>query len=81
MSHYPGHEKPKKRKPRKAPNNPERKSTMPAGKRLHRSEEKRMKQPKVTKGADRGTTNKKPSSPLRKGGIVGGLRRASDALR
>ena len=44
----------KKGKAKKATSNPERFSTTKAGKRLHKSEEKRLKQPKkVVKGKTR----------------------------
>ena len=57
-----------KRKPKKAPNNPERFSTMPQGKRLHRSEEKRMRQPKrVIK--THGSTKTKPKGSVPKNGL------------
>jgi hypothetical protein len=59
-----------KAKPKKPTDNPERFSTTKAGKRLSRSEEKRMKQ---------GKRKGKPSQALRGG--AGGLGRISDALK
>jgi len=60
----------KKSKPRKAPNNPERFSTMPQAKKRHKSLQKNTKQ---------GKRAKKPSAALRQS--TGGLGRISDALK